>query len=281
MINLGYYNGRIAPLEELLIPANDRSNYYGDGVYDVVYGRRRRMFALDEHVARFFNSCAMLKIKPGIAPEELKTLFASLLEKLDSDEFCLYWHMSRGTALRGHAFPEKAAPNLLVTLRPHHMFDTASKRLKLLSVEDNRYYYCNIKTINLIPNVLAAEAAREAGCDEAVFVRNGYVTEGSHSNIAILQNGVFVTAPLTNLILPGVTRAHFIAICREKQIPVEERAFSLAEMEAADEILVMASSLQGAAVCELNGKPAGGRAPALYETLRAAYRQKFFRETGE
>lgn len=279
MINLGYYNGKIAPLEELTIPANDRSNYYGDGVYDVVFGRNRKMFALNEHIARFFNSCRMLKISPNISEDELKALFASLLEKVDSDEFCLYWHMTRGTALRGHAFPEGTSPNLLVTIRPHHLLDNSSKRLKLLSVEDNRYYFCNIKTINLIPNVLAAEASKEAGCDEAVFVRNGYVTEGSHSNIAILKDGVFVTAPLTNLILPGVTRAHGIALCREKGIPVQERSFSLAEMEDADEIFVMASSLQGVAVSHLNGKPVGGKAPELCETIRAAYRHKFLRET--
>lgn len=279
MINLGYYNGNVAPLEELMIPANDRSNYYGDGVYDATYGRNYRIFALDEHIARFFRSCAMLKIKPNITPEALKELLTSLVKKLDSDEFCLYWHMTRGTALRGHAFPIDVEPNLLITVRPHHLLDAASTRFALQTVEDNRYYFCNIKTINLIPNVLANQSAKDAGCDEAVFIRNGYVTEGSHSNIAILKNGVFITAPLTNLILPGVTRAHTLAICREKGIPVEERAISLSELFEADEVIVMASSLHDVAVDSINGKPVGGKAPALYETIRAAYRHKFLSET--
>ena len=279
MKTIGYYNGTITTLEELMIPANDRSNYYGDGVYDAAYGRNYKIFALDEHIARFFNSCRMLKIEPNITPEALRELLYSLVKKLDSDEFCLYWHMTRGTALRGHAFPKDTAPNLLITVRPHHLLDSASKRFKLKSVEDNRYYFCNIKTINLLPNVLANESAKAEGCDEAIFIRNGYVTEGSHSNMAILKDGAFITAPLTNLILPGVTRSHTIEICRERGIPVYERAFSRRELEEADEIIVMASSVQCLAVSHLDGKPVGGKAPELYETIRAAYREKWLSDT--
>ncbi len=279
MKTVGYYNGRISTLDELMIPANDRSTYYGDGVYDATYGRNKVIFAIDEHIARFYNSCRMLKITPNIDKDELKALFYSLVEKLDSDEFCLYWHMTRGTALRAHTFPEGVSPNLLITVRPHHMLDTASKRFKLFSLEDNRYYFCNIKTINLIPTVLAAEAAKEAGCDEAVFVRNGYVTECSHSNIAILSEGKFITHPLTNLILPGITRAHYIDICQKNGIEVVEKAFTFDELLSADEIMVLSSSLHGVAVSHINGIPCGGAAGKLYERIRSAYREKFLSET--
>ena len=279
MINVGYYNGTIAPLEELTIPANDRSNYYGDGVYEAAYGRNGKLFALDEHITRFFNSCRMLKIEPNITPEALRELFYSLVKLCDANDVVLYWQMTRGTALRAHAFPKDVTPNLLATVRPHVLLDTAAKRFKLLTVEDNRYYFCNIKTINLLPNVLANQAAKEAGCDEAVFVRNGYITEGSHSNVAILKDGAFITAPLTNLILPGVTRSHCIEICKANGIPVYERSFSLAELLEADEIIVMASSLQGVAASHINGKEAGGKDPATYEIIRAAYRERFLAET--
>ncbi len=279
MKTIGYYNGHIAELEDLMIPANDRSNYYADGVYDAAYGRNHKIFALDEHVARFFKSCRMIRIEPPMSEDELKALLVSLVKKLDSDEFCLYWHMTRGTALRSHAFPKEATPNLLVTVRPHKLLDTASCRYKLWSVEDNRYYFCNIKTINLLPNVLANQTAKDHGCDEAIFVRNGYITEGSHSNMAILKNGTLITAPLTNLILPGVTRMHTLAICREKGIPVEERAFSFAELMDADEVIMMASSVQGVAISEINGIAVGGKDPKTYETIRAAYREKYLAET--
>ena len=153
MLNVGYYNGVIAPLEELMIPANDRSNYYGDGVYEAVYGRNYKMFAVNEHITRFYRSCRMLKIEPNITPEDLLTLFEKLIHLCDSHEFVLYWQMTRGTALRGHAFPKGVEPNLLISVRPHTLLDNSSKRFKLLSQEDNRYYFCNIKTINLLPNV--------------------------------------------------------------------------------------------------------------------------------
>lgn len=278
MKTLGYYNGKISPLDELMIPANDRCVYYGDGVYDAAYGRCGNIFAADEHIDRFMNSCRMLKIEPDIGKMELKELFYRLIDEAEATEFCLYWQMSRATAMRKHSFPG-GKPNLLITLRPHEMLDVSAKRLALHSVEDNRYFYCNIKTINLIPNVLAAEAAKQAGCDEAVFVRNGYVTEGSHSNIAIIKDGQFITAPLTNLILPGTTRAHYIEICRGFGIPVKERSFTLAELEDADEVMVMASSIHGAACKSINGRDIGGRAPEIYARISGAYRQKFISET--
>lgn len=279
MQTIGYYNGTIAPLEELMIPANDRSTYYADGVYDATYGRNHKIFALDDHIDRFYRSLAMIRIEPNLTKDELKALLTSLVEKLDSDEFCLYWHMTRGTALRSHAFPKDVMPNLLVTVRPHKMFDTASCRYKLWSVEDNRYYFCHIKTINLLPNVLANQTAKDHGCDEAIFIRNGFVTEGSHSNMAILKDGKFITAPLTNLILPGITRRHAIAICREKGIEVEERAFSYDELMNADEVIMMASSVHGAAISEIDGKAVGGKDPVTYEIIRSAMRQKFLSET--
>ena len=241
MQTVGYYNGVIAPLEELMIPANDRSNYYADGVYDAAYGRNYKIFALDEHIDRFYKSLSMIRIEPNLTKEELRALLYSLVEKLDSDEFCLYWHMTRGTALRSHAFPKGVEPNLLVTVRPHKLLDTASCRYKLWSVEDNRYYFCNIKTINLLPNVLANQMAKDHGCDEAIFVRNGYITEGSHSNMAILKDGVLITAPLTNLILPGITRAHILGICKRAGIPVVEEPFTLEEMMNADEVFFSSS----------------------------------------
>ena len=274
MQTIGYYNGVIAPLEELMIPANDRSNYYADGVYDAAYGRNHKIFALDEHIDRFFKSLSMIRIEPNLSKSELKALLESLVQKLDSDEFCLYWHMTRGTALRSHAFLKDVTPNLLVTVRPHKMFDTASRRDKRWSVEDNRSFCCNVKTISLLPNVLANQTAKDHGCDEAIFVRNGYITEGSHSNMAILKDGRFITAPLTNLILPGITRMHTIELCRELSIPVEERAFSFDELMDADEIMMMASSVHGAAISEVNGIPVGGKDSETYEKIRAAYREK-------
>ncbi len=279
MKTVGYYNGTVAPVDELTVPASDRAVYFGDGVYEAAFARNGIIFALEEHLNRFFNSCRLLRIEPVQTKEELKALFYDLAARFDGDAYSLYWQLSRGSAPRGHAFPDGAAPNLLVMIRPKEVADPRDKRFSLLSVEDRRYTLCHIKTINLIPNILANQAAREAGCDEAVFVRDGFVTEGSHSNIAILKNGVFQTAPLSDKILPGITRMHYIAICRELHVPVIEAPFTLEQAYEADEIMVMASSVHGTAADFLNGRPVGGKAPDLYAALAGAYRQKFLRET--
>ena len=278
MKNVAYYNGRIAPLEELMIPANDRAVYFGDGVYDATYAVGRVIFAVDEHIERFMNSCRMLMIDPQITREELKKTLYMLVDLADDDDTCIYWQASRATAPRAHVFPEEPKTNLLVTVRPFKLADT-TKRMKLITTEDNRYYLCNIKTINLLPNVLASEKAKRAGCNEAVFIRDGYVTECSHCNISILKNGVFKTAPLNNLILPGITRAHIIALCKELSIPVVEEAFTKEELMDADEVIISSSSVHGAAACEIDGIAVGGKDTETFEKIRLAYRDKLLRET--
>ena len=149
-----------------------------------------------------------------------------------------------------------------------------SDEYRLLSVEDTRFLHCNIKTLNLLPNVMAAQKAKEAGCSEAVFVRDGYVTEGSHSNISLIKDGVFVTHPLDNLILPGTERNHMIRYCGELGIPVEERAFTLKEMAEAEEIIVSSTSHPSMRAMELDGKAVGMKNAELVKKLRDKYMEE-------
>ncbi|MDR2176610.1 MAG: aminotransferase class IV, partial [Treponema sp.] len=194
MENLGYYNGEIGLIEDMKVPMDDRSSWFGDGVYDATMAVEHIAYALEEHIDRFFNSMALLKIEPDFTKGELAGLLSSLVKKVDSPVQLVYWQVTRGTAPRLHAFPQGVKPNLWMFLRPSELRDT-ERRQKLVTVEDTRFFHCNIKTLNLIPNVLASEAARKAGCDEAVFHRSGRVTEGSHCNVHILKDGVFRTAP--------------------------------------------------------------------------------------
>jgi D-alanine transaminase len=191
-----------------------------------------------------------------------------MVKKLDSGEQFVYWQTTRGTGMRSHAFPNPVAPgNMWIMLRPVKVKDTY-KKLKLITRPDTRFFHCNIKTLNLIPSVMAAEATAEAGCDEAVFHRNGRVTECAHSNVHIIKDGVFRTAPADNLILPGIARANLIKFCKQLGIPVNETAFSLDEMMAADEVIVSSSGQFCIAASEVDGKPVGGRAPALLKLLQ-------------
>ncbi len=270
MKNLAYYNGNITAIEDMMIPANDRGFYFGDGIYEVAMVFHHRIFALEDHLERMFNSASMLRIQLPYTKEEVGTLLSELILKVESPCQFLYWQVTRGTSPRNHLFPEQVPSNLYVYSKPWNGVET-SDEYRLISVLDTRFFHCNIKTLNLIPNIMAAQKAKEAGCQEAVFVRDGYVTEGSHSNVSIIKDGVFITHPLDCLILPGTERKHMIRYCEEFGIPVEEKAFTLEELAAADEIIISSTSHPSMRAMELDGRPVGMKNPELVQKLRDRY----------
>ena len=278
MKTLGYYNGKIAELDEMTVPMLDRACYFGDGVYDVAITRNYRIFALEEHLDRFMSSCKLLRITPDRTKEELADLFTSLLQKLDSGDQMIYFQYSRGSAPRSHTFAADLKPNLWVMIKPLTM-KKDPKPLSCMTMEDTRFFHCNIKTINLIPNVLAAQAAEEQGLDECIFHRGNEVTECAHSNVSILKDGVLLTHPTDNLILPGIARAHLIRACRALGIAVEERPFTLDELFGADEILVTSTTKLFCPVVKLDGKAVGGKDHARLTSLRSYLWNEFAEET--
>ena len=205
------------------------------------------------------------------ANDQVTPQLRDLVQKLESSCQFLYWQVTRGTSPRNHLFPgEGVSSNLYVYSKPWKGVQM-SDEYRLISIPDTRFYHCNIKTLNLIPNVMAAQQASEAGCNETVFVRDGYVTECSHSNISMVKDGVFITHPLDNLILPGTERKHIIRWCGELGIPVKERAFTLEELYTADEILVTSTSHPSMRAMELNQKAVGMKNPELIQKLRDKY----------
>lgn len=275
MNNIAYYNGKISAIDEMTIPMKDRAVYFGDGVYDVAFIKNGRFFALEEHIARFRNSCRLIEINFTTSDSELEAIFCGMLEKLEGfTDGILYWQASRGTADRDHPYPDLGVPaNLLSYIKPKKLPDI-TKSIKLITLPDLRYSICNIKTINLIPNVMASEKAKAAGCDEAVFIRDGRITECSHSNISIIKDGRLITAPLDSYILPGIARGHVIEICRELGIPVELRVFTPREMMEADEIIVSSTTTLCRAACEIDGKQVGGNANDMVREIQNAYLKK-------
>lgn len=260
MKNLGYYNGEIGLIEEMKVPMTDRGLYFGDGIYDAAYSRNHRIYALDEHIARFFGNLHRLQMHLDMTPDALAALLCELVRQVDDGEQFVYWQATRGSALREHAFPENGAgkANLMIMLRPVRIRDR-SVPMKLVSAEDKRYLYCDIKTLSLLPSVLTAQQAKAAGADECVMHRGGRVTECSHSNISMLKDGVFVTPPADCYILPGVGRAHLLAACRALGIPQEERPFTMDELRAADELIISSAGLLCCRAVELDGVPVGQR----------------------
>jgi D-alanine transaminase len=273
MKTLGYYNGAIDEIDAMRVPMNDRACWFGDGVYDATCGDNHIIFALDEHIDRFYNSAAMLDMKIPMEKPELAALLRSLVRKVDSPRQMVYWQLTRGTADRAHTFPEGPS-NLWVMLRPFTMPDLR-KKVTLITVEDTRYLHCNIKTLNLLPNVMAAEKAKQAGADEAVFHRGSRVTECAHSHVHILKDGTLRTAPLDNLILPGIARAHIIAQCKVLDIPVEEAPFTVDDLLSADEVLVSSSGAFCLTAGTIDGKSVGGKAADLAKKLQDALTAEF------
>lgn len=279
MENLGYYNGEYDLVENMKIPMNDRVCYFGDGVYDATYSRNHKIFALGEHIDRFYNSAGLLGIIIPHTKDELKALLQEMVKKVDSGEQFVYWQVTRGTGMRNHAFPsDKVKANMWIILKPLNIKDM-SKKIKLITLEDTRFLHCNIKTLNLLPSVIAAQKTEEAGCQEAVFHRGDRVTECAHSNVSIIKNGIFKTAPTDNLILPGVARAHIIKMCEKFDIPVDEAAFTLKELIEADEVIVTSSGQFCMTACEIDGKPVGGKAPEIVKKLQEALLNEFLEET--
>lgn len=279
MKQLGYYNGSFGPLEEMMIPMNDRACYFGDGVYEATLSRNGKIFSLEDHLNRFYNSAGLLKIEVPYTRAQLTEILYSLLKEMDDTDLFVYWQLSRGTAPRNHVFPGASVKaNLWVTLKPGVNAEPDEK-LRLITAEDTRFLHCNIKTLNLLPNVMASQKAEEAGCSECVFHRGEIVTECAHSNVSILKDGVFITHPADHLILPGISRMHLIEECKRLGIVVDETPFTVKEMMEADEVIVSSSSKLGLTACEIDQIPVGGKAAALFKKLQGAYYERFMRET--
>jgi D-alanine transaminase len=279
MEDLAYYNGKITRLSEMMVPFNDRSHFFGDGVYDASVARNGIIFKLEDHLDRFFNSMALIDIQPDFTKDELRELLQALCQKLDTGDLFVYFQVSRGTAIRNHSYAQTLKPNLSVYMLPWTGDFSSQKRLKLMTTPDHRFEFCHIKTLNLLPNVLASQAATSQVLDEVVYHRDQRVTECAHSNISILINGVFQTAPLDHWILPGIARKYLLLMSQALGFDVLEHPFTVEEMLAADEVIVSSSGSLCAPVSEIDGRAVGGRDPERLQQLQDRIYQDFFKET--
>ena len=277
---VGYYNGEIGPYEEMTIPMSDRSIYFGDGCYDATTFCNQHIFALNDHLDRFYNSCKLLEIDFKLSREELTVELNKCIEANECDHGMIYWQCTRGCGVRSHVFPPKdVKPNLLIISVPLELvpYDT---RARLITMEDTRYEHCNIKTLNLIPNVMAAQRCVEKNCFETVFHRKGIVTECAHSNVLILKDGVLQTHELDNHILPGVTLKHLLKLAPTVGLKTKIKAFTLDELFNADEIIVSSSGGFCIGAYEIDGKAVGGKDNASLVKLQQAYDEFYKKDIG-
>lgn len=279
MESIAYYDGKTGSPDELAIPFNDRSHFFGDGVYDAAIGANGKVFALEDHLDRFYSSAASFAIKIPMGKDELGALLVDLLAKVDGKTQFVYWQATRGEAPRDHVFAEDIAGKLWVMIRKEDMPDP-KRPLRAITLEDKRFAYGNVKTLNLMPAVMYMQEAHRAGVEEAVLHRDGVVTECAHSNISILKGGVLYSHPNDEYILRGIAKTHLIQACYRNSIPVIERAFTLDELRDCDEAIITSSGDLCGFVNELDGQPVGGRDPKTLGILRRAVYREFVDYTG-
>ena len=261
MNSYAYYNGKFAKRNEIAIPLSDRSIFFGDAIYDAAVGSYDRILWEYEHIQRFLDNANRLGIKHNLTQKYLSQLLREVAIKSMIDKYFIYFQLSRDLPTRTHS-ANGCGSNLLITVDPLEIKPNFTP-LKLITIEDLRYGYCDIKTVNLLPAVLSATEAENTGCDEAIFIRNGIVAECTKSNIAIIKQGRVITHPRSNKILPGITREHLRLICDKMSIPFDERKFTVDEMMSADEILVTSTTKLCKTVGYIDAVPVGGNDPYL------------------
>lgn len=278
MKTLGYYNGKFGELEEMQVPMLDRVCSFGDGIYEVAYSRNHKIFTLDEHMDRFFESARLLDIRLPHDKAGMKYLLQDMIKRCDEGNLVISWQATRGTHFRSHTYPEDMSANVWITMRPCEIVDM-TKKVSLITLDDTRFLHCNIKTLNLIPSVVASQKALRAGAHEALFHRSGRVTECAHSNVHIIKDKVLITPPADCYILRGIARDNLIRACNSLGIEVKIQAFSLQDVFNADEVIITSSGSFCLQVDEIDGVYVGGKAEGVVKNLQRYLLEEFYAAT--
>ena len=270
-----YLNGEYVPLEEAKVSVMDRGFLFGDGVYEVIPVYGGHLFRLHEHLNRLDRSLELIKLDNPLARNAWTVLLNELVTRNSGNDQSIYLQVTRGSApKRDHAFPETVSPTVFAMSTPLPAPDTEKlhRGISVATVKDIRWQYCHIKAITLLPNVLLKQVAREAGADEAILIRDGYATEGSASNLFIVDNGQLITPPKTNLLLPGITRDLLVELALADQIPLVEETIPEAQLRNAQEVWITSSTREVMPVVQLDDRPVGnGRPSDVWRRMHEVY----------
>jgi D-alanine transaminase len=269
-----FLNGRFLALEQATVPVLDRGFIFGDGVYELIPVYSRSPFRMDEHLARLERSLAAVRIANPYARDKWRSVILELVAQQPWDDQGVYLQVTRGVAKRDHAFPADVEPTVFAMANPlvNPPRDLVEKGVAAVSAPDNRWLRCDIKSISLIGNVLLRQASADVGAAETILFRDGVLTEASASNVFVAKNGLVLSPPKSNLILPGITYDVVVEITQRLGMALEFRDIREAEVRAADELWVTSSSKEILAVVELDGKPVGeGRPGPLFQRAWQGY----------
>ncbi len=276
-------DGEVLDRTEAKVDIEDRGYQFGDGVYEVIRVYNGKMFTGIEHLKRLAESAEKIRMKLPYSPEELLSRMEELISKNELDTGTVYMQFTRGISPRNHIFPGgNVAPTFVAyTRKVPRPVDPMEKGVRAILDEDIRWLRCDIKSLNLLGNLLSKQKAAEAGCFEAILHRGETVTEGSHSNISIVKDGVIITHQADNHILNGITRQKVLEICRNEGIPFEERAYTLDELSSADEVFSSGTTVEVMPVVEVAGKPVGNGQPGtVTRKLQTLFKTEIERQCG-
>jgi D-alanine transaminase len=280
MSRIAYVNGRYLPLASARVHVEDRGYQFGDGVYEVCEVRDGRLIDQRRHLERLQRSLGELRIALPLSLRALDVVLHEVVRRNRISYGIVYLQITRGVARRDHAFPTvPVTPSIVVTARPLNLVRNealAENGIAVISVPDNRWGRVDIKTIGLLPNVLARQAAIEQGARDAWFVdKDGFVTEAASANTWIVTaSGTVVTRPADHTILRGITRTVLLDVIKAQGLKLEERPFTLKEAYAAREAFITSASQIVLPVVRIDDRPVGNGAPGL---LATALRREFHR----
>ena len=280
MSRIAYVNGRYVPHAHAMVHIEDRGYQFADGVYEVCEVRGGRMIDERRHMERLARSLRELRISQPMPPSALAVVMRETIRRNKVRDGIVYLQVTRGVARRDHVFPEREVPpSVVVTARSADLAKAerqAADGVGVITVPENRWERVDIKSVGLLPNVLAKQAAKEAGAREAWFVdADGKVTEGGSTNAWIVtMDGVLVTRPADTGILRGITRTVVLEVAAQQGLKVEERAFSVEEAYVAREAFITAATTIVMPVVRIDGRPIGNGHPgSVAQGLRAAFHE--------
>ena len=270
-----YLNGSYTPLSLAKISVLDRGFIFGDGIYEVVPVYRGKPFRMRQHLDRLDRSLAKIRIRQPRTREQWEALVADLIARSSEPNCMVYIQVTRGVAKRDHAFPQpEVEPTVFAMVAPMALPTQAAREvgLRAISIPDERWLHCDIKSVSLLGNVLAKQAAVDAGVDEVVQFRGEHLTEGASCNIWVATGGRLLAPPKDNLILEGIRYGLLEELSKESGIPFEMRVVTRQEVVIADEIMMSSATREVLPIVELDGKSVGkGKPGPVYQALRQAY----------
>ncbi|MBI5687245.1 MAG: D-amino acid aminotransferase [Verrucomicrobia bacterium] len=264
MPSIAYVNGRFSSIEDAVVSVEDRGFQLGDGIYEVLRTYHGQLHAVEPHMRRLFRSLDAIELKHAFTAAGLEQIIREAVQRAGFDDSLVYLQITRGATKRTKEFPIDVPPTLVITVRKLELPPAAvrEKGVAIQAADDIRWQRCDIKTVCLLPNVLASQRARAAGCFEALFVeKDGTVNECASANIFIVASGVVATPPLSARILGGITRDEVVALAHKNGVPMQERRVTLDELLAADEVFMTGTTVEVLPVVKVNDRPIAAGKP--------------------